>query len=55
MDIAAKGGFLYAQAMEESSYYKEEKEKNVISGLCVLLKKKYTKTFYNTNNKVTEN
>ncbi|MFU9002331.1 DUF637 domain-containing protein [Proteus sp. TSJ240517] len=53
MDIAAKGGFLYAQAMEESSYYKEEKKKCNWRTLCVT-KKKYTKTFYDTNNKVTE-
>lgn len=38
MDIAAKGGFLYAQAMEESSYYEEE---NVIGGHCVRLKEIY--------------
>ncbi|WP_235376105.1 DUF637 domain-containing protein, partial [Proteus faecis] len=53
IDIAAKGGFLYAQAMEESSYYKEEKKKCNKWTLCIT-KKKYTKTFYNTNNKVTE-
>lgn len=53
MDIAAKGGFLYAQAMEESSYYEEEKKKCNRWTLCIT-KKKYTKTFYNTNNKVTE-
>ncbi|MBG3079360.1 DUF637 domain-containing protein [Proteus mirabilis] len=53
MDIAAKGGFLYAQAMEESSYYEEEKKKCNWWTLCTT-KKKYTKTFYNTNNKVTE-
>ncbi|MEQ4923428.1 DUF637 domain-containing protein, partial [Proteus hauseri] len=53
IDIAAKGGFLYAQAMEESSYYKEKKKKCNWWTLCIT-KKKYTKTFYNTNNKVTE-
>ncbi|MBG3020713.1 filamentous hemagglutinin N-terminal domain-containing protein [Proteus mirabilis] len=53
IDIAAKGGFLYAKAMEESSYYKEEKKKCNRWTLCIT-KKKYTKTFYNTNNKVTE-
>lgn len=53
IDIAAKGGFLYAKAMEEISYYKEEKKKCNRWTLCIT-KKKYTKTFYNTNNKVTE-
>lgn len=53
IDIAAKGGFLYAKAMEETSYYKEEKKKCNRWTLCIT-KKKYTKTFYNTNNKVTE-
>lgn len=53
MDIAAKGGFLYAKAMEETSYYKEEKKKCNWLTLCIT-KKTYTKTFYNTNNKVTE-
>ncbi|ELW9234955.1 DUF637 domain-containing protein [Proteus mirabilis] len=53
MDIAAKGGFLYAQAMEESSYYEEEKKKCNWWTLCAT-KKKYTKTFNNTTNKVTE-
>lgn len=42
IDIAAKGGFLYAQAMEESSYYEEEK-KNVIDGLYVLPKRNIRK------------
>ncbi|WP_167348684.1 DUF637 domain-containing protein, partial [Proteus myxofaciens] len=49
----AQGGFLYAQAMEESSYYEEEKKKCNWWTLCAT-KKKYTKTFYNKNNKVTE-
>lgn len=53
MDIAAKGGFLYAQAMEESSYYEEEKKKCNWWTLCTT-KKKYTKKFHNTNNKVTD-
>ncbi|MEQ5177737.1 DUF637 domain-containing protein [Proteus genomosp. 6] len=53
IDIAAKGGFLYVKAMEEISYYKEEKKKCNRWTLCIT-KKKYTKTFYNTNNKVTE-
>ncbi|WP_232799185.1 DUF637 domain-containing protein [Proteus vulgaris] len=53
MDIAAKGGFLYAQAMEEFSYYEEEKKKCNWWTLCAT-KKKYTKTFNNTTNKVTE-
>ncbi|EEG84060.1 hypothetical protein PROPEN_04832 [Proteus penneri ATCC 35198] len=44
MDIAAKGGFLYAQAMEESSYYEEEKKKCNRWTLCIT-KKKYTKKF----------
>ncbi|QHP75743.1 filamentous hemagglutinin N-terminal domain-containing protein [Proteus vulgaris] len=53
IDIAAKGGFLYAQAMEESSYYEEEKKKCNRWTLCTT-KKKYTKKRNNTNNKVTE-
>ncbi|PNL47990.1 filamentous hemagglutinin N-terminal domain-containing protein [Proteus mirabilis] len=53
IDIAAKGGFLYAQAMEESSYYEEEKKKCNPWTLCTT-KKKYTKKRHNTNNKVTE-
>lgn len=53
IDIAAKGGFLYAQAMEESSYYEEEKKKCNRWTLCTT-KKKYTKKRHNTNNKVTE-
>lgn len=53
IDIAAKGGFLYAQAMEESSYYEEEKKKCNRWTLCTT-KKKYTKKRHNTNNKVTD-
>lgn len=53
IDIAAKGGFLYAQAMEESSYYEEEKKKCNWWTLCTT-KKKYTKKRHNTNNKVTD-
>ncbi len=53
IDIAAKGGFLYAQAMEESSYYEEENKKCNRWTLCIT-KKKYTKKRHNTNNKVTE-
>lgn len=53
MDIAAKGGFLYAQAMEEVELLRRGKEKCNRWTLCIT-KKKYTKTFYNTNNKVTE-
>lgn len=53
MDIAAKGGFLYAQAMEETSYYEEKKKKCRKWTFCTF-KKTVTQTSYNTNNKVTE-
>ena len=53
IDIAAKGGYLYAQAMEETSYYEEKKKKCNRWTLCIT-KKKYTKKSYNTNNKVSE-
>ncbi|MBG6028677.1 DUF637 domain-containing protein [Proteus mirabilis] len=53
MDIAAKGGFLYAQAMEENSYYEEKKKKCRKWTFCTF-KKTVTQTSYNTNNKVTE-
>ena len=53
MDVAAKGGFLYAQAMEESSYYEEEKKRCNRWTLCIT-KKKVKQTFFNSTNKVTE-
>ncbi|MEX9869541.1 DUF637 domain-containing protein [Providencia huaxiensis] len=53
MDIAAKGGYLYAQAMEESSYFEEYKKKCNRWTLCIT-KKEVRKTRSNKTNKVTE-
>ncbi|HGN1246777.1 TPA: hypothetical protein ACKRPN_001924 [Providencia rettgeri] len=53
MDIAAKGGYLYAQAMEESSYFEEYKKKCNRWTLCIT-KKEVRKTRIDKTNKVTE-
>ncbi|MCD2527505.1 DUF637 domain-containing protein [Providencia huaxiensis] len=53
MDIAAKGGYLYAQAMEESSYFEEYKKKCNRWTLCIT-KKEVRKTRGDKTNKVTE-
>ncbi len=53
MDIAAKGGYLYAQAMEESSYFEEYKKKCNRWTLCIT-KKEVRKTRSDKTNKVTE-
>ncbi|MCW2487141.1 DUF637 domain-containing protein [Candidatus Symbiopectobacterium sp. NZEC127] len=58
MDIAAKGGFLYAQAMEEFYRWEEEKKRCKgrfgIGGWCPLGKKTITKHRAHAANKVTE-
>ncbi|MCD2527507.1 DUF637 domain-containing protein [Providencia huaxiensis] len=53
IDIAAKGGYLYAQAMEETSHYEEQKKKCNKWTLCIT-KKEVKKTRSETTNKVTE-
>ncbi|WP_322958012.1 DUF637 domain-containing protein [Providencia huashanensis] len=53
MDIAAKGGYLYAQAMEETSHYEESKKKCNKWTACIT-KKTVKKTRSETKNKVTE-
>ncbi|EQC1410231.1 hemagglutinin repeat-containing protein [Providencia rettgeri] len=53
MDIAAKGGYLYVQAMEESSYFEEYKKKCNRWTLCIT-KKEVRKTRSDKTNKVTE-
>ncbi|USR65793.1 DUF637 domain-containing protein [Providencia stuartii] len=53
MDIAAKGGYLYAQAMEETSYFEEYKKKCNKWTLCIT-KKEVRKTRSDKTNKVTE-
>ncbi|WP_273803245.1 DUF637 domain-containing protein [Providencia rettgeri] len=53
MDIAAKGGYLYAQAMEETSHYEEQSKKCNKWTLCIT-KKDVKKTRSETTNKVTE-
>ncbi|APC10522.1 MULTISPECIES: DUF637 domain-containing protein [Providencia] len=53
MDIAAKGGYLYAQAMEETSYFEEYKKKCNRWTLCIT-KKEVRKTRSDKTNKVTE-
>nr|WP_314267283.1 DUF637 domain-containing protein [uncultured Moellerella sp.] len=53
MDIAAKGGYLYAQAMEETSYYEDTKKKCNKWTLCITRKTVRT-THSETKNKVTE-
>ncbi|MCT8343782.1 DUF637 domain-containing protein [Photorhabdus kleinii] len=50
MDIAAKGGYLYAQAMEESSRYEKTETKRRWYGK----KKTTTRTRHDVTNKVTE-
>ncbi|MFE8152168.1 DUF637 domain-containing protein [Brenneria goodwinii] len=49
MDVAAKGGFLYAQAMEETNHYEKETSSRTWYGK----KKKGKQTYHNTSNKVT--
>nr|WP_262417060.1 DUF637 domain-containing protein [Providencia rettgeri] len=53
MDIAAKGGYLYAQAMEETSHY-EESGKKCNKWTACITKKEVKKTRSETTNKVTE-
>nr|WP_283092832.1 DUF637 domain-containing protein [Providencia rettgeri] len=53
MDIAAKGGYLYAQAMEETSHY-EESGKKCNKWTACITKKEVKKTRSETINKVTE-
>lgn len=50
MDVAAKGGWLYAQAMEESSHYQRETTKRKWWGEKTTVKQ----TKHTTTNKVTE-
>ncbi|TAI94354.1 two-partner secretion domain-containing protein [Pectobacterium versatile] len=50
MDVAAKGGFLYAQAMEETNHYETESSSRTWYGK----KKKGKRTYHNVSNKVTE-
>ncbi|MEQ9918212.1 DUF637 domain-containing protein [Pectobacterium aroidearum] len=50
MDVAAKGGFLYAQAMEETNHYEQESSSRTWYGK----KKKGKQTYHNVSNKVTE-
>ncbi|WP_250151004.1 DUF637 domain-containing protein [Photorhabdus akhurstii] len=50
MDVSAKGGYLYAQAMEESSHYKKTETKRRWYGK----KKTTTRTRHDVTNKVTE-
>ncbi|MGS0630363.1 hemagglutinin repeat-containing protein, partial [Photorhabdus asymbiotica] len=50
MDIAAKGGYLYAQAMEESSHYEKTETKRQWYGK----KKTIKRTRHDVTNKVTE-
>ncbi|UUE57800.1 DUF637 domain-containing protein [Pectobacterium aroidearum] len=50
MDVAAKGGFLYAQAMEETNHYEQESSSHTWYGK----KKKGKQTYHNVSNKVTE-
>ncbi|MGQ5291730.1 DUF637 domain-containing protein [Pectobacterium actinidiae] len=50
MDVAAKGGFLYAQAMEETNHYEQESSSRTWYGK----KKKGKRTYHNVSNKVTE-
>ena len=53
IDVAAQGGYLYAQAMEETNHYEEKKKKCNKWTLCIT-KKTVTNTFNQINNKVTE-
>ena len=53
MDIADKGGYLYAQAMEETSHY-EESGKKCNKWTACITKKEVKKTRSETKNKVTE-
>ncbi|ATM77595.1 hemagglutinin [Serratia fonticola] len=50
MDVAAKGGYLYAQAMEESSYYEKKEVKRKWWGK----KTEVTRVRHDVTNKVTE-
>ncbi|MBN3343262.1 DUF637 domain-containing protein [Pectobacterium brasiliense] len=50
MDVAAKGGFLYAQAMEETNHYEQESSSRTWYGK----KKKGKRTYHNVSNKVAE-
>ncbi|WP_445375637.1 DUF637 domain-containing protein [Photorhabdus tasmaniensis] len=50
MDVAAQGGYLYAQAMEESSHYEKTETKRRWYGR----KKTTTRTRHDVTNKVTE-
>lgn len=50
MDIAAKGGYLYAQAMEESSHYEKTETKRKWWGKKTEVKQ----TRHDVTNKVTE-
>uniref|UniRef100_UPI0036DB3D88 DUF637 domain-containing protein n=1 Tax=Photorhabdus sp. RM322S TaxID=3342825 RepID=UPI0036DB3D88 len=50
MDVAAKGGYLYAQAMEESSHYEKTETKRKWYGK----KKTIKRTRHDVTNKVTE-
>ncbi|MDR5611326.1 hypothetical protein [Arsenophonus sp.] len=53
MDIAAQGGYLYAQAMEEIEHYEEKREKCNRWTLC-LTKNTEHRTYHEVKNKVTE-
>lgn len=53
MDISAKGGYLYAQAMEETSHYEDKKKKCNRWTFCIT-KKEVTKVKHEVKNKTTE-
>lgn len=53
LDIAANAGYLYAQAMEETSHYEERHKKCNRWTLCIT-RREVTNTHHETTNKVTE-
>lgn len=53
MDIAAQGGYLYAQAMEETEHY-EEKRKSCNRWTLCLTKNSEHRTYHAVKNRVTE-
>ncbi|HFD2071498.1 DUF637 domain-containing protein [Serratia marcescens] len=53
LDVAAKGGYLYAQAVEESNRYEDKKKKCSSWNFCIT-KKEVTQTRHDVTHKVTE-
>ncbi|CAI2476084.1 Hemolysin precursor [Serratia entomophila] len=53
LDVAAKGGYLYAQAVEEFNHY-EDKKKTCSKWSFCITKKEVTQTRHDVTNKVTE-